>query len=59
MMRPVEPCQLGDNDFMLSLRVLGYHKDGKWAAHCLETDLVGYGKTFKAALAELEELTQF
>ncbi len=43
----------------LSLRVLGYiSEDGLWAAHCLETDLVGYGKTFKKALNELIEFTE-
>jgi hypothetical protein len=40
------------------LRVLGYvEEDGNWAAHCLETDLVGYGKTFESALKSLVELT--
>lgn len=44
---------------MLTLRVLGYRQeDGKWAAHCLETDLVGYGRSFEKALANLEELTE-
>lgn len=43
----------------LYLRVLGYtKKDGIWAAHCLETDLVGYGKSFRRALNELIELTE-
>lgn len=42
----------------LYLRVLGYKEtDGVWAAHCLETDLVGYGKTFNKALDNLIELT--
>ena len=42
----------------LCLRVLGYRKDdGPWAAHCLETDLVGYGDSFEQAMAELKELT--
>jgi hypothetical protein len=42
----------------LYLRVLGYVKSGgSWAAHCLETDLVGYGDSFEAALDNLEELT--
>ena len=50
---------LKEKALMLTLRVLGYkQKDGQWAAHCLETDLVGYGKTFDKALAHLEELTQ-
>ncbi len=39
-------------------RVLGYQVDSKtWAAHCLETDLIGYGKNFEAAFGELKELT--
>jgi len=43
----------------LYLRVFGYKRpDGKWVAHCLETDLVGYGKTFQAAIYNLEELTE-
>lgn len=43
----------------LNLRVLGYStEDGLWAAHCLETDLVGYGKTFNKALSDLMELTE-
>ena len=42
-----------------SLRVLGYREeDGTWAAHCLETDLVGYGKDFEEAFANLRELTE-
>lgn len=44
---------------VMDLRVLGYiEKDGDWAAHCLETDLVGYGKTFEKAFSALKELTQ-
>lgn len=44
---------------MLCLRVFGYQvKVGRWAAHCLETDLVVYGRSFNAALKELEELTE-
>jgi hypothetical protein len=40
------------------LRVLGYQEeDGEWAAHCLETDLVGYGPGFEQALRQLRELT--
>lgn len=43
----------------LFLRVLGREiEDRKWAAHCLETDIVGYGKTFSAALDQLFELTE-
>jgi hypothetical protein len=40
------------------LRVLGYLEDGEWAAHCLETDLVGRAKTFREAMKELVELTE-
>ena len=41
------------------LRVLGYQvEDGSWAAHCLETDLVGYGPTIQDALENLQELTE-
>jgi predicted RNase H-like HicB family nuclease len=43
----------------LYLRVLGYvEEDGLWVAHCLETDLVGQGKTFEKALEHLAELTE-
>ena len=45
-------------EFELDLRVLGHKEDGMWAAHCLETDLVGYGKSFKDALSNLKELTE-
>lgn len=49
----------GKNEIVLNLRVLGYLEgSGKWAAHCLETDLVGYGKTFEKAIEELRELTE-
>jgi len=42
----------------MTLRVLGYRENGEWAAHCLETDLVGRGKNFSAALDDLVELTE-
>jgi hypothetical protein len=43
----------------LRVRVVGYLTDeGTWAAHCLETDLVGYGNTWDAALDNLIELTE-
>ncbi|MFH1893156.1 MAG: hypothetical protein ABIK83_10810 [Candidatus Zixiibacteriota bacterium] len=43
----------------LSFRALGYiSANGLWAAHCLETDLVGYGRSFKKALENLIELTE-
>ena len=44
--------------FLMTLRVLGYREDGEWAAHCLETDLVGHGKNFEVALKDLMELTE-
>ena len=44
---------------VLRVRVFGYKMDdGRWAAHCLETDLVGYGKTPTTSLGNLVELTQ-
>lgn len=47
------------NGLELYLRVLGYREsDNIWAAHCLETDLVGYGKSFDKALDNLMELTE-
>jgi len=45
-------------DARLTLRVLGYLDDGEWAAHCLETDLIGWGETFKEAVEALNELTE-
>lgn len=46
------------NEVYLNLRVLGYKTDDKgWAAHCLETDLVGYASSFKKALKDLEDIT--
>ncbi len=58
-MKSVESNSFEGEDSVLSLRVLGYQvKGGKWAAHCLETDLVGYGKTLELALTELRELTE-
>ena len=42
----------------MTLRVLGHRERKDWAAHCLETDLVGHGRTFEAALENLMELTE-
>src|SRR5437899_12504367 len=42
----------------MTLRVLGYQDKAEWAAHCLETDLVGRGKNFTAALHDLLVLTE-
>jgi hypothetical protein len=51
--------KIGDSGTNLYLRVLGYKdEDAVWAAHCLETDIVGHGDTFEAALADLIELTE-
>ena len=50
---------LAGDKFMFSLRVLGYQTpDKEWAAHCLETDIVGYGKSFERAFNNLKELTE-
>lgn len=44
---------------VLTLKVVGYQEDdGVWAAHCLEMDLVGYGKSFKKASENLKELIE-
>jgi len=41
------------------LRALGYiEEDGRWVAHCLETDLVGASDSFKEALVVLKEITE-
>lgn len=46
-------------DVALQLRVLGYRdEDGGWVAHCLETDLVGEGDSWKDAMACLVGLTE-
>lgn len=43
----------------LGFRVLGYVRpDGSYAAHCLETDLVGYGDSPETALINLVELLE-
>jgi hypothetical protein len=42
----------------MTLRVLGYREENGWAAHCLETDLVGRGRDFNEAMVELQELTE-
>lgn len=40
------------------LRFLGYRDAEGWVAHCLETDLVGYGKTPAEAEEMLVQMTQ-
>ena len=59
-MKSTETRMSKSKAFMLSLRVLGYQlkKGDDWAAHCLETDLVGYGANFQKALNNLMELTE-
>jgi hypothetical protein len=45
--------------FRLTVRAVIYKTDNsQWAAHCLETDLVGYGKTPKSSIDNLTELTE-
>lgn len=40
------------------LNILGCEEEGQWVALALEMDLRGYGKSFKRALKELEELIE-
>jgi hypothetical protein len=40
----------------VTLNILGYREDNEWVALALEMDLRGYGKTFEAAVKELQEL---
>jgi len=42
----------------LDLSILGYQESGKWLAHCLEMDVIGYGSTFKDALKHVDELIE-
>jgi hypothetical protein len=50
---------MANDRIALPLRVLGYQVDkNTWTAHCLETDLVGYGKSFKQALDDLVVRTE-
>src|SRR5690242_9538251 len=56
--RPARRPPMPKHEARLSLRVLGYRDGREWAAHCLETDLVGRGRTFEQALAHLMELTE-
>jgi hypothetical protein len=46
------------NSSEIRLRIYGYKVGKEWAAHCLETDLVGRGKNFAQAMDELRELTE-
>lgn len=58
-MKQKKPKNHVPKDLELYLRVLCYKtEEGIWAAHCLETDLVGYGHTFRIALKKLEEITK-
>ena len=57
-MKRAIPEKFEGDSIELCLRVLGYQLPNKsWAAHCLETDLVGYGPNFDKALDDLKELT--
>lgn len=48
----------GDAPPDLSFRALGYKdEEGGWVVHCLETDLVGEGRTREEAFLRLVELT--
>lgn len=53
---PTETAPVSKNS--LSLNVLGYwdEQEQAWVALALEMDLRGYGPTFEAAEAELEEV---
>lgn len=43
----------------IHLRAYGYvDEGGEWAAHCLETDLVGRGRSMDEAIKNLTELTE-
>jgi hypothetical protein len=52
-MKKTRPRQIN-----LNLKVLGYVRDNVWAAHCLEMDLVGEGRTFEQAFRNLEDLVE-
>lgn len=41
----------------LKFRAVFYRLDGWWMAHCLETDLIGRGKTREEALDMLGDMT--
>ena len=48
----------GNGKNTLSFRALGYRgEEGGWVVHCLETDLVGEGRTRVEAFDKLVELT--
>lgn len=40
--------------YNLQIRVLIYREDGEWVARALEMDLLGFGKTEREAVAELQ-----
>ena len=40
--------------YNLQIRVLIYREDGEWAARALEMDLLGFGKTEREAVGELQ-----
>ena len=51
---PASPAKFSE----VNISVLGFQEGNEWAAIALEMDLRGYGATFEAALAELEELVE-
>lgn len=53
------PQKKSADGFEMTLRVYGYknEEDGGWAAHCLETDLVGFGDNPEEAIKDLIDLT--
>lgn len=42
----------------LDLSILGYQESGKWLAHCLEMDIIGYGDSFSEAMQKVNELIE-
>ncbi len=44
--------------YNLQIRVLIYREDGEWVARALEMDLLGFGKTEREAVAELQRAVE-
>ena len=42
----------------LQIRVLIYREDGEWVARALEMDLLGFGKTEREAVGELQQAVE-
>jgi hypothetical protein len=49
---------MGTHVYSFQIRVLIYREDGEYCARALEMDLLGYGKTEKAAIKELSNLIE-